>query len=82
MTDAPSEPLETVELRLAFEWTCPDCGVDFFARSMMVDLGPSELQELRDEHGVEAWETGEFQMMPRAVYCTRCGKYFKTKDAG
>jgi len=67
-----------VELRLAFEWTCVVCGIDHFERSMMPDLGDDELQELRDEHGVQPFDVGQFQAQPTSVTCSHCGTVFQT----
>jgi len=47
-------------------------------------MSADELAELRDEHGVQPWEEGDFVMMPEAVHCPHCGREFATvhmKDA-
>ena len=73
---------DAVEMRLAFEWTCPDCGTDQFERSMMPDMGDDELAELKDEHGIEPFDIGEFQMQPTKVTCERCSRTFPTFKDG
>lgn len=68
-----------VELRLAYEWTCDECGRDQFLRATRLDLSQlssDELAELRDVHGVESWETGEWSMRPESVTCQFCGHSF------
>lgn len=72
-----------VELRLAYEWTCDECGRDQFIRASRLDpsqLSADELAELRDEHCVEPWETGEWSMRPQSVQCEFCGHSFDVES--
>ena len=69
-----------VEMVPAFLWTCPDCGRDNFERSVVVELSPEEMQELREDHGVEVWEQGEFLSCPKAVVCQHCRLKYKTAE--
>ena len=66
-------------LSIAYVWDCDDCGRENFVRCIAADFGEDELQELRDEHGVEAWETGDFVTMPDKVTCKHCGAEFDTE---
>ena len=72
------------ELRLAYEWTCDWCGRDQFIRSVRFDpsqLPHEELRELRNEHGVEPWEDGEWSMCPDLVLNPRiCGDSWLLSD--
>lgn len=73
-----------VELRPAYAWDCEDCGTENFTRGMVPEFSPDDLEELRDEHGIQPWETGAFVAMPEAVKCNACGAVFSTqhiKDA-
>ena len=67
-----------VELHLAYMWDCHSCGRENFARSMVPSLSEDELEELREEHGVQPWETGEFSTAPGTVKCAFCGEEFAT----
>lgn len=70
--------IENVELRLAFAWTCPECGTDHFERSINAEMSPRELDELRVEHGVQPWESGHFHTSPNVVVCPDCENQFST----
>lgn len=71
--------MKTVEMRPAYEWTCEECGKDNYERSVIPELNDEDLQELKDEHGVNAWEAGFFQSYPDYVVCGQCGVCFATK---
>ena len=73
--------MEKVELRLAYEWTCDSCGRDNFLRSIRCDesrFTADELSELRQEHGVEPEDVGEFCLRPSTVTCRFCDAEFET----
>ena len=73
-----------VELRPAFAWDCPDCYRESFARAIVPEFAPEDLAELRDDHGVQPWETGDFLMQPSTVKCVHCNAEFQSihyKDA-
>ena len=75
---------QMVELRPAYAWDCPECDEENFARAIVPEFSEEELAELREEYGVEAWEEGDFLMMPKKVACTNCKMSFSTvhfKDA-
>ena len=67
-----------VELHLAYMWDCHECGRENFARAMVPTLTEEELEELRDEHGVQPWETGKFTTGPGQVTCAHCQAVFQT----
>lgn len=69
---------KVVELRPAWEWTCDVCGEDRFVRAVVVEMSPSEMQELRDEHGIQSWSAGDFMTIPDWVECP-CGHSYQTK---
>ncbi len=69
---------EKVELAQAFVWTCPECGTDHFERSILVELSPEEMQELRDDHNVEVWQQGQFVTRPNTVTCPDCNRNYAT----
>lgn len=75
MSDPKSQPVEMLQ---AFCWTCPECGRDRFERAIIAEMSPEEMQELRDEHGVQPWEDGEFCTFPETVHCPDCNLEFST----
>lgn len=74
--------ISSVELIPAFSWTCPECGRDHFERSIVAEFSEEEMQELRDEHGVQPWEAGEFCTQPASVRCPDCNLSFQTLGYG
>jgi hypothetical protein len=73
-----------VVLRLAYSWDCEECGRESFVRGIVPEMSADDIAALREEHGVEAWEAGDFLMMPDEVECAFCGARFATthmKDA-
>lgn len=68
-----------VELRPAYAWTCDHCGRLNFCEGMLLEASEEELAEMRDEHGVEPWETGDFMTMPETVTCSHCDDTFDTE---
>lgn len=71
---------ESVELRLAFAWTCPECGIDHFERAIHAEMSAEEMEELRADHGVQPWETGHFHSSPQSVICPSCNQSFSTVE--
>ncbi len=71
---------ELVETRPAFAWDCPNCGAENFARAVVCELSEEEMRELRDEHGVQPWETGNFLVKPESVSCHSCKESFLTSN--
>lgn len=68
---------EQVELRHAFEWTCPECGRDSVVRGVVPEMTDEDRQQLRHDMGVEDIE-GTFMMQPDTVTCHHCGETFRT----
>lgn len=66
-----------VVLRPAFEWTCPECGRDKFERGIVAEMSQEELQEMREDFGVET-VPGDFMAMPEWVSCEYCQMNFDT----
>lgn len=71
-----------VELRLAFAWDCPECGREQFARAIVPEMSPENIAELRDDHGIAAWDEGLFCHSPPEVTCAFCGLVFAADDFG
>lgn len=67
-----------VTMRPAYAWDCEECGRENFARGIVREFSEDELQELREEHGIQPWESGDFMSMPESVKCGHCGAAFKT----
>ena len=70
-----------IELRPAYAWDCEECGREQFSRCIVPELNAEEIEELKQEHGIERWELGEFQMMPTTVNCKDCGAVFDSMPA-
>lgn len=73
---------QVVELQPAYAFICDECGAESFVRSQPPHLTDDELAELREDHGVEPWETGDFTTMPSEVTCGSCGHTFATEPYG
>lgn len=69
---------EPIELHPAYVWDCDACGVENFCRSVALELDPEEEKELREEHGIEPWDQGDWCMAPKVVTCRECGAEYST----
>ena len=67
---------KSVTLRPAFCWDCDECGRENFARAVVPEFSAEDLQAMRNEHGIEPWEAGDFVTMPPTVTCSHCGVVF------
>lgn len=67
------ECIDRVEMRPAYNWTCPECGRDSFVRA--IAMPPTE--EDRELNDIPEDETGNFVSYPTNVTCDHCGKTFK-----
>lgn len=74
--------MDTVELRPAFMWDCEECGRENFTRAIVPEMSVEDLAELKEDHGIEENETGEFLMMPKRVTCPDCGNEFRSYRMG
>lgn len=72
--------MKSIELHLAFVFDCDYCGRENFVRSVTGDFSEEELQELREEHGVEVYKLGEWHTRPGVVKCNFCGAGFLTAE--
>ena len=81
-------PTQSVQLHIAFTWTCDHCGKDNFERSvvfrpeMMASCKPDnetkqEMERLR-EAGIDS--SGEWVTKPERVTCGHCGGQFEVSD--
>lgn len=73
---------KTVELNPAYVWDCDECGLENFERARRFEASEEDIAEMRDEHGVEDWDEGEFLVAPTAVMCRHCGETFDSKPDG
>lgn len=74
--------LTKIELRPAYLWTCEECGRDNFCRGIVAELSEEEIALLREEHGIEDHETGDWMRGPDRVTCLWCGATFETLAFG
>lgn len=65
------KPERTVDLILAFAWTCLDCKKENFARGITIE-NPEMIAEAQEQLGGQ----GELQLAPTRVRCSKCGARF------
>lgn len=70
--------MKSTEIRQAFEWTCDNCGIDQFERAILAETDAETLAAMREEHGIQPWEQGNYLMAPAKVTCKQCGETFGT----
>lgn len=70
--------MNPIELRPAYAWTCDDCGALNFTEGIVVEADSDTMRELREDHGIQPWEDGDFIQMPETVKCRRCGEVYST----
>ena len=73
---------EKVEMRCAYEWTCPNCGTDHFQRAVIMEMTAEDVADLRERYGGdnEDWQSGHWMTRPDQVECPECGDEFETED--
>lgn len=69
--------MASVELRLAFEWTCDTCGRDNFERGVPAD--DNDRQAVAEQLGEEAIVNSEWITKPDEVECEYCGDWFEVE---
>ena len=69
---------DKVELRGAYEWTCPECGIDHFVRGISLEPSEEEATELREHHGIDEDDVGNWMLQPESVTCPNCHQEFET----
>ena len=74
--------MDKVELHPAYQWDCPECGKENFARGVVPEMSEDDLAEMRDDFGVQPWELGQFMLMPEVVQCKHCEFGFETFRMG
>jgi len=74
-------PQAKIELHMAYVWDCDSCGRENFCRGAVLEFSEEDRAELREEHGVEEWESGEWMSAPEEVTCQHCGKEFEVDHA-
>ncbi len=71
--------MKTTELRVAFTWTCEDCGRDHFVRAVPA---PADLIQAAREDGhldITTTDPG-WQVAPDEVTCPFCNIKYQTED--
>ncbi len=76
---------QSVELRPAFAWDCPNCGRSYYANMVVPDIDPAERKRL-NEQGIKDVEINALLVeradMPVKVKCNACGQGFRTHPYG
>lgn len=67
---------DAIELHPAFVFDCEQCGKETFGRLLVREYDAETLAQMRDEHGIESWEAGDWIEFPGRVTCQHCGKVF------
>lgn len=75
---------EPVELWIAWLWTCPDCGIDHFVRSVESQFPPEQARDFALREGIiEDWQDtpegindGKWVSKPEQVKCPACSIEF------
>lgn len=74
-------PPKTVEVRLAFAFTCPECGHESFVHSVLHEFSPEEQAEMSEDLG-ERPQTGSWITHPENVACQACGLELRAVNPG
>jgi hypothetical protein len=72
---------KTVEIRLAFSFTCLECGQETFVNSVVHEFSPEEQADMADDLG-EKPQTGYWLTHPENVSCKHCGAQFIAINPG
>lgn len=67
---------ESIVLRPAHAWQCPECGVTNYVDDNGAEITPEEAEETRIELGLPEGTEIEAIRPPEAVECAECHKCF------
>jgi hypothetical protein len=73
--------VKTVEVRLAFAFTCPDCCNETFVHSVLHEFTPEEQADMAEDLG-ERPQTGSWITHPEQVVCSHCGVELRAVNPG
>jgi len=65
-----------IEVHPAIAFDCEQCGKETFVRLVVREYDTETLEHMRDDHGIEPWEAGEWVELPDVVMCHHCGQVF------
>lgn len=71
-----------VKIKAVWKWHCPTCGHTNTPPYRVAELSAEEAEELRNEHGVQPWQTGDWVVAPTIVDCLSCGDEFDAEVVG
>ena len=69
---------DIIELHPAFVYDCDNCGRENFVRAVRIEADEETMQELREEHGIEAYDVGDWCQAPVTVKCAYCNTEYET----
>lgn len=72
--------MDKVELHVAYEWICNECGRTNFVSSVIFEFDEETEQEMREDFGLEPGDDGDFCHIPDTVKCKDCGTEYETFD--
>lgn len=61
----------------AYHWECQECGCDNFEKGYIPELDDDQLQELKEEMGMEDSTADYIVGMPEEVTCQFCDKTYQ-----
>ncbi len=70
--------MQKIELHTAWQWDCPECGVENLERAVTVEMSQEDREEMMEEHGLEPGVTGDWTTQPDEVTCKSCNREFET----
>ena len=72
--------MDSVELHPAFIWDCNECGRENLTRTVLGDFDQETLHDMREQHGITEYESGDWYTAPTTVRCRYCGGTFSTSN--
>lgn len=69
-----------VKLEQAWVCRCPNCNDVIIQLPVAAELSEEEERELRQEFGIETYETGDFLAKPETVFCEYCETEFEVEE--
>lgn len=74
--------IETVELLPAYRWCCPECGTENFEVAYIKEMSDEEVQQLREEYGMDDSQRPALVQRADEVKCKECERWFSTTAFG
>lgn len=69
--------MKKAEMHPAYSWVCSECGTLNFIAGKAIELSAEDIEELKDELGIEVYEEGSFYKYPNTCKCSECKEEFE-----